>query len=74
MVKIQNVDTELLNQYIDNSGLKIGYIVDTLGISRQAFDKKRKGEVAFKASEVYVMCDLCRISETDRPKIFCPSG
>lgn len=71
MVKTQNVDTELLNLYIDKSGLKIGHIVDTLGISRQAFDRKRNGKVSFKASEVYVLCDMLSIPSFDKPKIFC---
>lgn len=71
MVKTQNVDTETLNQYIDKSGMKIGSLADALGISRQAFDQKRKGAIAFRASEVYVVCDLCRIPEDVRPKIFC---
>ena len=71
MVKTQDVDTELLDKYIHDSGLRVGYIVENLGISRAAFDKKRKGKIAFRASEVYVLCDLCKISLEDRPKIFC---
>ena len=70
MVKAQNVDVELLNEYIDKSGLKLGYIIDKLGISRQAFDKKMKNVNRFRASEVYVLCDLLKISENDKPKIF----
>lgn len=72
MVKTQDVDTELLNEYIEKSGLRIGYIVETLGISRQAFDKKRKGIIAFRAPEVYVLCDLLKIPEDIKPKIFLP--
>ena len=71
MVKTQNVDTELLDRYISDSGLKTGYICEKLGISRQAFDKKRKGINSFRASEVYVICDLCNIPTDDRKKIFC---
>ena len=74
MVKTQYVDTELLDKYIENSGLKLGYIIEKLGISRQAFDRKRKGLVAFRAAEVYVLCDLLKISEEDKPKIFCFKG
>lgn len=70
VVKAQNVDVELLNEYIDKSGLKLGYIIDKLGISRQAFDKKMKNVNRFRASEVYVLCDLLKISENDKPKIF----
>lgn len=74
MVKTQYVDTEMLDKYISDSGLRIGFIVDTLGISRQAFDKKRKGEIAFRAAEIYVLCDLCKIPNNVRPKIFCLTG
>ena len=66
-------NTDLLDEYIEKSGLKIGFIVDKLGISRQAFDKKRKGKAAFRASEVFVLCNLLNISnEDDKNKIFYP--
>lgn len=71
MVKTQDVDTNLLNEYIEQSGLRISFIVEKLGITRQAFDKKRKGLNSFRASEVYVLCDLLRISEEVKHKIFC---
>ena len=71
MVRTQDVDTELLDEYIEKSGLRMGYIVDTLGISRQAFDKKRKGIISFRAPEVYVLCDLLKIPSDIKPKIFC---
>lgn len=73
MLKTQNVDTELLDEYISNSGLRIAYICEQLGISRQAFDKKRKGTNAFRQSEVYVLCDLLRIKDaSEKTKIFYP--
>jgi len=74
MVKTQNVDTELLNEYIKKSGLRINFIVQTLGISRQAFDRKRKGLTSFRAPEVYVLCDLLKIPDDVKPKIFCVEG
>lgn len=74
MVKTQNVDTGLLDEYIENSGLRISFLCDALGISRQAFDKKRKGLTSFRASEVYVMCDLLHIPSDIKPKIFCLSS
>lgn len=72
MVKTQDVDTELLKEYISKSGLRISYIVDTLGISRQAFDKKCKGITSFRAPEVYVLCDLLKIPADLKHKIFLP--
>ena len=71
MVKTQNVDTELLNKYIDKSGLKVGFICDSLGISRQMFDRKRNGVNSFRGSEIYVLCDLLKVTDEDKPKIFC---
>lgn len=70
IVKTQNVDATLLEDYIENSGYKIGYIVEQLGISRQAFDRKMKNKNKFRASEVYVLCDLLKISKKDKQKIF----
>lgn len=74
MVKTQDVDTELLNEYIKKSGLRMDFIIQTLGISRQAFDRKRKGITSFRAPEVYVLCDLLKIPDDVKPKIFCVEG
>lgn len=74
MVKTQYVDTELLDEYIKKSGLRIGFLHENLGISRQAFDKKRKGDISFRVPEVYVLCDLLHIPEDVKPKIFCLPG
>ena len=71
MVKTQNVDTELLDEYITKSGLRTTFLCEQLGISRQAFDKKRKGKIALRGSEVYVLCDLLHIPDEIKPKIFC---
>ena len=71
MRRTQYVDEALLDEYIDNSGLKVGYIADTLGITHQAFNKKRRGKSPFKAAEVYVLCDLCKIPDSEKEKIFC---
>lgn len=74
MIKTQHIDTKLLDSYIERSGLKISFIVDNIGISRQAFDRKRKGIISFKGSEVYVLCDLCKIPANDRENIFFPQN
>ena len=71
MARTQNVDTELLNEFIKKSGLRIGFIVEKLGLSRNGFDKKRNGINSFSGSEVYVLCDLLHIPEEIKPKIFC---
>lgn len=66
------VNTQLLDEYIEKSGLKICYICERLGITRQAFGRKRRGISPFKAAEVYVLCELCHITD-DKEKIFLPS-
>ena len=67
------VNTQLLDEYIAKSGLKIGYICEILGITRQAFGKKRRGIVPFKAAEIYVLCDYLHITD-DRDGIFLPKN
>ena len=72
MIKTQDIDTELLDNAIEKSGLKSGFIAETLGISRQAFNNKRKGKTQFRKSEVYVMRDLLKISVDESNRIFFP--
>ena len=69
---IKELDVELLETYIKNSGLKIGYICEQLDISRQAFAMKRRGEIQLKGNEVKILCDLLRIPKKDKTKIFYP--
>lgn len=64
---------ELLDEYIEKSGLKLTYIAEKLGITIQSFGQKRNNLSSFKASEVYVLCDLLNITE-DKDKIFRPKG
>lgn len=64
------VNTQLLDSKIDVSGLKVNHIVETLGLSRNGFDKKRKGKIPFKKPEIYVLCDLLRLTEDDKQSIF----
>lgn len=66
------LNTQLLDERIEKSGLRIGFIVETLGLSRNGFDKKRKGKTPFRTAEVYVMCDLLKLSDYDRDLIFFP--
>lgn len=57
-----------MDDAIRDSGLKIGFIVKELGISRQAFDRKRKGEIKFNDTEKQKLISLLNIS----PDIFLP--
>lgn len=64
------VDTQHLGQKIEESGLKIGYIVSKLGITRQAFDFKKRNIRKFRTAEIYVLCDLLNIPDEEKQSIF----
>ena len=64
------LNTQLLDEKIEKSGFKVGYLVEKLGLSRNGFDKKRKGVTNFRTAEIYVLCDLLNLSETDKENIF----
>lgn len=64
------VNTQLLDDRIEQSGLKVGFIVEKLGLSRNGFDKKRKGKTPFRTAEIYVICDLLKLTDDDKASIF----
>ncbi len=64
------VDTQHLGKKIEDSGLKTSFIVEKLGISRQAFDFKRRNIRKFRIAEIYVLCDLLNITDNERQEIF----
>ena len=68
------IDTQLLDEKIALSGLRISFIVENLGISRQAFDKKRKGLSKFRIAEIYVLADLLKLTLEEKIKIFYPKS
>lgn len=70
MVKTIHVDRDFLEDYIKNSGFKVSYLADQLGISLTAFYKKLDSKIAFRASEVFTLCVLLGISNEDKKKIF----
>jgi hypothetical protein len=64
------VNTQLLDEKIEKSGLKIGFIVDKLGISWNGFNKKRTGKTPFRAAEIYVIGDLLSLNDAEKDEIF----
>lgn len=65
------VDTELLEQKIIESGKKIGYLAEKLGISRQYFRMKCKNKADFTNRETGILCDELSITTlTEKEKIF----
>ena len=67
------VNTQLLDECIKESGLKINYLCKSLGISRSAFDRKRKNKSLFKPPEVKMLAGLLNIADADKEEqIFLP--
>lgn len=65
------VDTELLEQKIIESGKKIGYLAEKLGISRQYFRMKCKNKADFTNRETDIICGELNITTlTEKEKIF----
>ena len=65
------VNTQLLEKKIEESGYRMDYIHEQLGITRRSYQNKINGETSFRAAEIYVLCDLLKISDEEKKKIFC---
>lgn len=64
-------DTNLLQEVIKKSGLKLQFLADSLGISRTALGNKIQNETEFKASEILALCVLLKIEDPElKEKIF----
>ena len=60
MTGTQYVDKGRLEDAIAESGLRIGYIADQLGISLQGFRLKRNGKVPFRKLEIDALSNFLR--------------
>lgn len=63
-------NTVLLNEKIRDSGLKLNFIADKLGIVWMTLRRKIDGENDFKQSEIAQLQDLLRLSDEDVRMIF----
>ena len=63
-------DTKLLREKMDQSGYKLRFIAEKVGITYQCLLKKMNNETEFKASEIQILYDLLGLDETDRESIF----
>jgi len=64
-------DTKLLREIISESGLKITYIAEKVGITRQQFTKKVNNQVAFNQYEIEALCNVLGIKALrDKEAIF----
>lgn len=65
------VNTALLQEAIDKSGLKESYIAENkLCISYQAYYNKKTGQSSFRDIEVNVLTDTLGLSEEQKNAIF----
>ena len=65
------VNTELLNLKIKESGLKKSQLCKVMGITYQAFRRKRNNASAFTSQEVNTLCELLNIrTMAEMKKIF----
>lgn len=63
-------NTQLLEKKIKESGLKISFICERLGLSTSGFDKKRKGINPFRRLEIQELQKLLNLSDTEVKEIF----
>jgi hypothetical protein len=73
--RLRNVDTELLDEKIRQSGLRIQFIYKSMGLTAQNFYDRRSGKVPFTVSEVFHLCYILKITDDDeKTRIFFPKG
>jgi transcriptional regulator with XRE-family HTH domain len=63
-------NTSFLKDYIKQSGYKIRYLAQQLGISEHSLSRKINGKNEFKANEIELLCKLLKIGAKDRMAIF----
>lgn len=64
------IQTKLLEQKIDASGLKRKNIAKRLGMSRYTLLKKINGETEFTASEIIKLSQILHLPKSERDHIF----
>lgn len=64
-------NTELLREMITKSGLKLEYLADSCGITRQALSNKITNRNFFTAKEIEVLCKELKINSLmEKERIF----
>lgn len=61
---------KLVNQYIRDSGLKLGYIAKQLGITYAALHNKMKGKHPFTLQELTILRDLLKLDDDQWDSLF----
>ncbi len=68
----QDVGLVKLNELINQSGFKISYFVDELGITYQSFRLKRDGVIPWKKLEKEKLIEILGLTEESANEIFLP--
>ena len=63
-------DTMLLREKIDQSGYRLRFIANKMGLTYQCFLNKINNKSEFKASEIQALHDLLDLTEDERIAIF----
>lgn len=63
-------NTELLEQAIAESGLKKSFLAMKLGVSRQSFTAILAGKKELRASQIYKLSAMLRLTNERRDAIF----
>ena len=58
-------NTALLKEKIEKTGLKISFIADFVGVSRQLLWKKINNKTTFDQFEIEKMCNVLKIDSLD---------
>ena len=63
-------NSALLREKISQSGLRMGYIADCMGISRASLYNKISNKREFKASEIMTLAKLLSLNRSQEKEIF----
>ena len=63
-------NSEMLKRKIKESGYKVQFIAQRIGLSYQGFLNKIQNQSEFKASEIQTLCELLNLSVPEREEIF----
>lgn len=67
-------DTERLKAEIKSRGLKLSFIAEKLGLTRQALTKRFREKTDFKAWEMFIISDALNLTNEEQRAIFCFQG
>lgn len=63
-------NTKLLREKIDQSGYKLRFVAEKVGVTYQGLLNKINNRSEFRANEIQILYDLLGLSEEERVSIF----